>query len=261
MEEETRLAGLIQVGRQPTASIEEQDSSRQARDELARANLRFVVYISKRYIGLSHIQGLEQLDLIQEGNLGLLLAAESFQSGHGKFSTFAASWIRGKINRALPGQGRVIQISRRTHAKLNRLRKEEDWFLAEMGCAPTLDELAAVLEIDIESLIELRLAEQEVVALDESVEGREEELVYREIDLIEDPESADRAERAVDRPWLDWLLEGLSERSRRILEWRYFLGMTLEEVGTRENLSRERVRQIENVALQELRQRGTRIAP
>ena len=266
-EKEERQVRLLEEGRQAAAALAEPGVSpdeqraldererrgREARDRIVLANLRLAVHVARRYVRRGNAHGLELLDLIQEGNLGLLRAAEKFESGYGSFTTFAMPWIRQKLDRALTVQGRVVRIPVHVQEKLDRLRQEEDGFVAEKGRPPTPDELAAELGIDVAGLAALRSAEPEVISLDQPVPGGEEESLYE--DLVEDPEGMAFAQRAEDRQWLACIFDGLDERSRRILGWRFGRGLTHDEIGTREDLSGERVRQIARDALEKLRLR------
>jgi RNA polymerase sigma factor (sigma-70 family) len=196
---------------------------------------------------------LELLDLIQEASIGLLTAAERFEAGYGSFTTFAMPWIRQKLDRALVGQGRVLRIPMHVQEKLERLRLEEEWYLAAKGRPPTPEELAAELGIDLDGLAKLRSAEREVVPLDQTVPGDEDESFYEE--LIEDPEGTAFAQGVEDRQWLAWIVDGLDYRSLRILTERFSLGLTNNEIGARVGLTGERVRQIARDALEKLRRR------
>lgn len=268
-EEEEALACRIEEGRRATAALvagglapqrrrelrEYERQGREARDRIVTANLRFVVRLARRQARRGRRHGLELLDLIQEGNLGLLEAAEKFEPGHGKLVTFAKRTVRRRIQRAFEGQGRAVRIPVHAQTKLNRLRRQEAKLLAETGRAPTPEELAAALGIGVDELAEVRGAEIDVISLEQPVPGDGgDELLFG--DLVEDPAGEAFARRFVDRRWLAALLGGLDERSRRILEWHFGHELTLEEIGRRENVSRERVRQIERAALEKLRNAG-----
>jgi len=265
-DEEERLILRLEDGRRATAALaepgvsprerealeERRSEGRQARDRIVLANLRLAVHVAGRYVWRGN--GLELLDLIQEGNLGLLTAAERFEAGYGSFTTFAMPWIRQKLDRALAGQGRVLRIPMHVREKLERLRLEEEGFLAAKGRPPTPEELAAELGIDLAGLAELRSAEREVISLDQTVPGDEEESSFYE-EVVEDPDGMAFAQGAEDRQWLAWILDGLDDRSRRILEQRFGLGLTHGQIGDREGLTGERVRQIARDALEKLRRR------
>lgn len=226
---------------------------RAARDQLVVANLRLVIRIAVRYSQRERFQGMELLDLVQEGNIGLIMAVDNLESGYGKVSTFAAPWIRRRIYRAVADQCRIIRLPTRARAKLERLGKEERWSRAWKGRPPTDEELMTELGVDAAELARLRHAEeQDVLSLQEPMPDDETGAVYE--DLVEAPGSADFVQRTEDRQWLGRLLAGLPERSRRILEWRFGHGWTLDQIGKRENLTHERVRQIERQALERMRQ-------
>lgn len=265
-EEEERLTLVLEDGRRAAAELasspegasrralaERERLGREARDRIVLGNLRFVVHVATRFVGRRGIQGLELLDLIQEGNLGLLRAAEQFESGRGTFSTFAARWIWRSFDRAVRDQSRIVRVPVHVHEKLDRLRQEEGWYLGAKGRPPTPEELAGELETDVAGLAELRRAEQDVISADQPVAGDEDEdkLVYW--DVVEDPEAAAFVQRAEDRQWLAWLLAGLDERRRRILVSQLGLEMTLDEIGRQESLSRERVRQLARDAFEKVR--------
>jgi RNA polymerase primary sigma factor len=265
--EERRLILRLEAGRRAEAVLAEQDlplrlqrlrerlveRGRAARDRLVEANLRLVIRIAVRYSQHERFQGMELLDLIQEGNIGLIMAVGNFESGYGKLSTFAAPWIRRRIYRAVADQCRILRLPTRAHAKLERLGKEERWYRAWKGRPPTSEELMTELGVDAAELARLRYAEeQDVLSLQEPVPDDETGAVYE--DLVEAPESADFVQRTEDRQWLGRLLAGLPERSRRVLDGRFGHGWTLDQIGKRENLTRERVRQIERKALERLRQ-------
>ncbi|WP_419544486.1 RNA polymerase sigma factor RpoD [Negativibacillus massiliensis] len=253
---------LKEIGRVPLLTPEEEielaermaQGDPYARKRLSEANLRLVVSIAKRYVG----RGMQFLDLIQEGNLGLIKAVEKFDHTKGfKFSTYATWWIRQAITRAIADQARTIRIPVHMVETINKVKKVSSQLLHKNGHDPTAEEIAAELDMPIDKVREIRRVAQEPVSLETPI-GEEEDSHLG--DFIEDsdaPAPADAASHTLLKEQLEDVLSTLTPREKKVLELRFGLedgrNRTLEEVGKEFNVTRERIRQIEAKALRKLR--------
>ena len=253
---------LKEIGKVPLLSAEEEISLAQrmengdeeAKKRLAEANLRLVVSIAKRYVG----RGMLFLDLIQEGNLGLIKAVEKFDYRKGyKFSTYATWWIRQAITRAIADQARTIRIPVHMVETINKLIRVSRQLLQELGREPTPEEIAEEMHMSVERVREILKISQEPVSLETPI-GEEEDSHLG--DFIQDdnvPVPADAAAFTLLKEQLVEVLGTLTEREQKVLRLRFGLddgrARTLEEVGKEFNVTRERIRQIEAKALRKLR--------
>ncbi len=253
---------LKEIGRVPLLSAEEEielatrmaNGDPYARKRLSEANLRLVVSIAKRYVG----RGMQFLDLIQEGNLGLIKAVEKFDHTKGfKFSTYATWWIRQAITRAIADQARTIRIPVHMVETINKVKKVSSQLLHKNGHEPSAEEIAAELDMPLEKVREIIRVSQEPVSLETPI-GEEEDSHLG--DFIQDddaPAPQEVASHTLLKEQLGDVLSTLTEREEKVLRLRFGLedgrSRTLEEVGKEFNDTRERIRQIEAKALRKLR--------
>ncbi|MCH5193760.1 MAG: RNA polymerase sigma factor RpoD [Oscillospiraceae bacterium] len=253
---------LKEIGRVPLLTPEEEielaermlQGDQKARKRLSEANLRLVVSIAKRYVG----RGMQFLDLIQEGNLGLIKAVEKFDHTKGfKFSTYATWWIRQAITRAIADQARTIRIPVHMVETITKVKKASSQLLHQNGHDPSPEEIADVLDMPVEKVREIMRIAQDPVSLETPIGEEEDSHLGDFIPDDDAPAPADAASLILLKEQLGEVLSTLTEREEKVLRLRFGLedgrSRTLEEVGKEFNVTRERIRQIEAKALRKLR--------
>ena len=253
---------LKEIGRVPLLTPEEEtalamriiDGDNAAKKRLSEANLRLVVSIAKRYVG----RGMQFLDLIQEGNLGLIKAVEKFDYTKGfKFSTYATWWIRQAITRAIADQARTIRIPVHMVETINKVKKASSQLLHKNGHEPTAEEIAEELNMPVDRIREIMRVAQEPVSLETPIGEEEDSHLGDFIPDDDAPAPADAASHTLLKEQLEEVLQSLTEREAKVLRLRFGLDdgrpRTLEEVGKEFDVTRERIRQIEAKALRKLR--------
>ena len=253
---------LKEIGRVPLLTPDEEvdlavrisNGDEAAKKRLSEANLRLVVSIAKRYLG----RGMQFLDLIQEGNLGLIKAVEKFDYTKGfKFSTYATWWIRQAITRAIADQARTIRIPVHMVETINKVKKVSSQLLHQNGHEPSAEEIAKELDMSVDKVREILRVSQEPVSLETPIGEEEDSHLGDFIQDDEAPSPADAASHTLLKEQLGNVLSTLTPREEKVLRLRFGLedgrSRTLEEVGKEFNVTRERIRQIEAKALRKLR--------
>lgn len=260
-EQEMNLAKIIEKGKKKDVTPEEKEAARAAKKEMANANLRLVVSIAKKYPG----RGMPFLDLIQEGNIGLLKAVDKFDYTKGyKFSTYATWWIRQAITRSIADQARTIRVPVHMVETINKMNRVGRRFLQEHGREATNEELSKEMGISVEKIREAKKAAQDPISLETPIGEKEDSHLG---DFIEDQKTAspeDEAAATMRREQVYKMLDTLTEREKGVLALRFGMDdgtpRTLEEVGKHFGVTRERIRQIEGKALKKLKKQAMPMA-